>query len=129
MGQVADTHQTGLNPGSGMHHFDDAPFGPFDAATCLLTLHFLDPAERRRTACEIRRRLKPGAPFVAAHGSFAQGAGERGLWLSRYAAYALASGAAADQANKARMAVEANVQMLSPEQDEGARGLGSATDL
>ena len=51
---------------------DDAPDGPFDAATCLLTLHFLPADERRRTASEIRRRLKPGAPFVAAHSSFPQ---------------------------------------------------------
>ena len=99
-------------------YIDDAPFGPFDAATCLLTLHFLDPVERRRTAREIRRRLKPTAPFVAAHGSFAQGAGERGLWLSRYAAYAIASGADPDRVNKARAAVEANMPMLSPEEDE-----------
>ena len=49
------------------------PRGPFDAATCLLTLHFLDADERRRTAGEIHRRLKPGAPFVAAHSSFPQG--------------------------------------------------------
>ena len=54
-------------------YIDDAPDGPFDAATCLLTLHFLDADERRRTASEIHRRLKPGAPFVAAHSSFPQG--------------------------------------------------------
>lgn len=34
-------------------YIDDAPEGPFDAATCLLTLHFLEDAERRRTAGEI----------------------------------------------------------------------------
>jgi tRNA (cmo5U34)-methyltransferase len=50
-----------------------APAGPFDAATCLLTLHFLAADERRRTAREIHRRLKPGAPFVVAHSSFPQG--------------------------------------------------------
>jgi tRNA (cmo5U34)-methyltransferase len=27
---------------------DDAPIGPFDAAVCLLTLHFFDAAERTR---------------------------------------------------------------------------------
>ncbi|MFP3481047.1 class I SAM-dependent methyltransferase, partial [Burkholderia sp. SIMBA_057] len=30
-------------------YIDDAPEGPFDAATCLLTLHFLAPPERERT--------------------------------------------------------------------------------
>src|SRR3546814_14907621 len=56
---------------------DDAPMGPFDGATCLLTLHFLDREERIRTAAEIRARLKSGAPFVHAHGSLPQGPGVR----------------------------------------------------
>lgn len=73
---------------------DDAPPGPFDGATCLLTLHFLDPVEREATVRSIHRRLKPGASLVAAHGSFPQaGPDERMAWLSRYAAYAIASGA------------------------------------
>jgi len=99
-------------------YIEDAPPGPFDAATCLLTLHFLETSERRRTACELHRRLKPGAPFVAAHGSFPQGPDERGLWLSRYAAYAVASGVDADQAEKGRAAVDTSLSMLSPEADE-----------
>jgi tRNA (cmo5U34)-methyltransferase len=101
---------------------EDAPPGPFEAATCLLTLHFLDVAERRRTVGQIRRRLKPGAPFVAAHGSFPQGPKERTLWLSRYAAFAIASGADPDQANKARAAVAASANMFSPELDESILG-------
>lgn len=99
-------------------YIEDAPPGPFDAATCLLTLHFLEAAERRRTASDIRRRLKPGSPFVAAHGSFPQGEeGKRARWLSRYAAFAVAAGVDPQQANAARSAVEANVSMLGPEQD------------
>jgi tRNA (cmo5U34)-methyltransferase len=98
-------------------YIDDAPDGPFDAATCLLTLHFLDAEERRRTASEIHRRLRPGAPFVAAHASFPQGHGERARWLSRYAAYAIASGADPNQVNGARAAVEKSLSLLSPEQD------------
>jgi tRNA (cmo5U34)-methyltransferase len=98
-------------------YIDDAPEGPFDAATCLLTFHFLDIDERRQTAREIHRRLKPGAPFVAAHSSFPQADGERARWLSRYAAYAIASGADPDQANTMRAAVDASLSLLSPEQD------------
>jgi tRNA (cmo5U34)-methyltransferase len=97
---------------------DDAPEGPFDAATCLLTLHFLGVAERTRTVRELRRRLKPGAPFVAAHSSFPQDHGARALWMGRHAAFALASGADPEQAKKMRAAVEANVPLLAPEQDE-----------
>jgi tRNA (cmo5U34)-methyltransferase len=97
---------------------DDAPEGPFDAATCLLTLHFLDREERTRTLRELRRRLKPGAPFVAAHSSFPQDGGARALWLSRYAAFALASGADPEQVKKMCAAVDAHVPMFAPEQDE-----------
>lgn len=99
-------------------YIDDAPQGPFDAAACLLTLHFLDYDERLRTVREIRRRLRPGAPFVAAHSSFPQQEGARALWLSRYAAFALGSGADREQVEKMRAAVEAHLSLLSPERDE-----------
>lgn len=109
-----------LAPRARLHegYIDDAPEGPFDAATCLLTLHFLPPEERQRTAREIRKRLKPGAPFVAAHSSFPQGEGERALWLSRYAAFAVASGTDPALAQKARAAVAAHLNIFTPEQDE-----------
>lgn len=101
-------------------YIEDAPAGPFDAATCLLTLHFLVPDERRRTARDIHVRLKPGAPFVAAHSSFPQVPEERMLWLSRYAAFAIASGADPEQANGARAAVAASLNTLSPQHDEAS---------
>jgi tRNA (cmo5U34)-methyltransferase len=97
---------------------DDAPAGPFDGATCLLTLHFLSLEERRRTVAEVRRRLKPGAPFVVAHLSAPQGEGERTLWLSRYAAFALASGIDPDKAANARTAIDTRLTILAPEEDE-----------
>lgn len=99
-------------------YIQDAPAGPFDGATCLLTLHFLDAPERQRTAAEIRRRLRPGAPFVAAHSSFPQEGDERETWLSRYAAFAVASGADPVQAGQARAAVAAHLPVFSPERDE-----------
>ncbi|MBO6635151.1 class I SAM-dependent methyltransferase [Parvibaculum sp.] len=99
-------------------YIEDASEGPFDAAACLLTLHFLDRGTRVRTAAEIRRRLTPGAPFVAAHSSFPQGASVRPQWLSRYAAYAVASGADPEMAEKARASVAAHLDLLTPEEDE-----------
>ncbi|GGD08664.1 class I SAM-dependent methyltransferase [Pyruvatibacter mobilis] len=95
----------------------DAPEGPFDGAACLLTLHFLPREERIDTAAQIHKRLAPGAPFVVAHSSFPQAPDERTRWLSRYAAYAVASGVPADQAENARATVEAGISMLSPEED------------
>lgn len=99
-------------------YIDDAPGGPYDAATCLLTLHFLTPEVRRQTLAEVRRRLKPGAPFVVAHFSFPQREGERALWISRYAAFAVASGVAPEQMANAQAAIDAQLTILTPEQDE-----------
>ncbi len=99
-------------------YIDDAPDEPFDAATCLLTLHFLDEAERVRTLAAIHRRLKPGAPFVAAHSSFPQAGSARSRWLDRYAAYAIASGSDPDQARNGRDAVDRSLTLLDPEREE-----------
>jgi tRNA (cmo5U34)-methyltransferase len=99
-------------------YIDDAPEGPFDAATCLLTLHFMSLEERRRTVIDVHRRLKPGAPFVVAHLSVPQGEGERALWLSRYAAFAVASGLEPDKVANARVAIDTQTNILTPEQDE-----------
>ncbi|TYO63993.1 class I SAM-dependent methyltransferase [Bradyrhizobium hipponense] len=99
-------------------YIDDAPEGPFDGATCLLTLHFVDAEERRRIASEVRRRLKPRAAFVVAHLSASDGEEERPLWLSRYSAFLAASGVEPDKAAAAREAVTKHLPILAPEQDE-----------
>jgi tRNA (cmo5U34)-methyltransferase len=99
-------------------YIDDAPIGPFDAATCLLTFHFVALEERRRTVAEVHRRLKPGAPFVVAHFSFPQGEGERALWLSRYAAFMAASGIDPGKTANTRAAIDTQLTILTPEQDE-----------
>lgn len=102
-----------------MHHgyIDDAPAGPFAAATSLLTLHFLPYEQRRETAKEVRRRLAPGAPFIVAHMSFPQHDGERELWLSRHVANLVAAGIDSADVEKARTAIATQVPVLSPEQD------------
>lgn len=40
-------------------YIDDAPDLRFDGASCLLTLHFLDAAQRLHTLRELHRRLQP----------------------------------------------------------------------
>lgn len=96
---------------------DAAPLGPFDAAACLLTLHFLPRDERLRTLREVHRRLKPGAPLVTAHHSYPQGeAGRR--WLSRFAAFATLNGIEADVAAAMPAALAEHLPALSPDEDE-----------
>jgi tRNA (cmo5U34)-methyltransferase len=94
-------------------YIDAAPAG-----SCLLTLHFLDRDERVRTLREMHRRMTPGAPLVVVHTSFRQSEPPRTRWLSRYAAYAVASGADPAQVEQARVAVGASLALLTPDEDE-----------
>ena len=98
-------------------YIDDATAGPFDGAVCLLTLHFLAPDERQRTEEAVRKRLKPGAPFVVAHACLPRETERREAWLDRYAAFARSSGAPAEKVEMARAAVSAADVMIPPEED------------
>ena len=104
-----------------LHHglIDGAPEDLFDAATCILTLHFIGRQDRLHTLREVRRRLKPGAPFVVAHFSFPRGPGDQDLWLRRYAAFAVASGMESSAMENARVGIGARLPILAPEDDEG----------
>jgi tRNA (cmo5U34)-methyltransferase len=103
-------------------YIDTAPgvVGPYDAATCLLTLHFLPRTERLRTIKAVYERLQPGAPFVVAHHSFPQ-TNDDGIqkdrWLDRNTAYAVASGTPVAQAERGRLSFKELLPALSPEED------------
>lgn len=97
-------------------YIEGAPEGPFDAASCILTMHFIERQERLRTLQEVRRRLKPRRPFVVAHFSIPRG--EFDLWLSRYAAFAITSGIDPSQAETARAGIAERLPILSPVEDE-----------
>ncbi|WP_431235412.1 class I SAM-dependent methyltransferase [Mycolicibacterium psychrotolerans] len=114
-----------------MHHgyIDDAPDGPFAAATSLLTLHFLPPELRRETVAQVRRRLAPGAPFVVAHMSFPHDGSDRDLWISRHVANLLAAGIDPADVDKARNAIATEVPVLSPDQDRAVLREAGFTDV
>lgn len=97
---------------------DTAPRGPFDAATSLLTLHFLNRDERLATLKQVRDRLKPGAPFVMAHHSVPHEAESRRQWLDRYVAFAIVSGVAFENAGNAAATIAEKLPILSPKEDE-----------
>ncbi|WP_296583275.1 class I SAM-dependent methyltransferase [Xanthobacter sp.] len=84
-----------------------APTGPFDAACCLLTLHFVPLKDRLSTLTEIRRRLKPGAPDGPA----------RDLWFDRFGAFAAGNGVAFDPQSGGARVVGARLPILSPEEE------------
>lgn len=93
---------------------DAAPDGPFDSATCLLTMHFLPRQQRLATLGEIARRLRPGAPLVVCHLSV-PGGDRRGPALERFARHANPDPAGA--AATART-LAAELPILTPEEDE-----------
>jgi tRNA (cmo5U34)-methyltransferase len=98
-------------------YIDDAPDGPFDGATGLLTLHFLPEEERQKTLRAVHRRLRLGAPFVVAHHSFPNTEREKDRWLARYAAFSVASGMPAAQTGNGISIMKERLPVLSPDQD------------
>ena len=92
---------------------EDAPPGPFDAATCILVLGLLaDDGAKRRTLQNVHRRLKPGAPFVLVDQCIDLSAPDAALRLDRYAAYARRSGVDAASVDRARDAVSRMTSMV-----------------
>ena len=118
-----------LAPRATLHqgYIEDAPEGPFDGATCLLTLHFLPTAERLRTVREVARRLRPGAPFIVAHHSFPLE--RRDAWLARNAAFVVAAGVPAEQARSGMQAMKEKLPVLAPEADEALLREAGFTDV
>lgn len=110
-------------------YISTAPEGPFDAATCLLTLHFIPEEERGETLAEIHRRLRPGAPLVVAHHSFSQRDEAKVVWLKRYAAFAVSSGVPASDAERAITAIGERLPVLPPERDEALLRQAGFTDI
>lgn len=104
----------------GLHegYIDSAPTGPFDAATSLLTFHFIAREQRPETLLQIRRRLKTGAPLVIAHISFAQTEPERSMWISRHVAYSTPEGTDPAQMESARQAIGTRLSILAPDEEE-----------
>lgn len=120
--EMLDLARTALKPIASrvrLHegYIDSAPMGPFDGAACLLTLHFLPPAERLKTLQEMHLRLRPGAALVVAHHSFSSEGPVPDKWLARNAAYAAASGVPMAQAKDSIAAMKQRLPVLSPQQD------------
>ncbi|MBB3563430.1 tRNA (cmo5U34)-methyltransferase [Rhizobium sp. BK512] len=99
-------------------NIDVAPEGPFDAAVCLLTFHHIPIEQRLETLLQIRRRLKPGAPFVIAHMSFLQSEPERSIWIDRHLAFGAIDGTDPARVENARKAMRERLHILAPEEEE-----------
>lgn len=114
--EITADHTTRINLTEG--YIEAAPEGPFDAATCLLVFHFVPREQRLETLRQIRRRLKPGAPFILAHISFSQTEPERSTWIARHVAFGQADDIDPATAAKAREAIGTRLTILVPEEEE-----------
>jgi tRNA (cmo5U34)-methyltransferase len=97
----------------------DAPPGPFDAATCLLTLHFVpDDGAKERTLTELRKRLRPGAPFVLVDLCIDLASPEGSVALDRYRNFALESGADPERVDETCERLVHVLKLVGPARDE-----------
>lgn len=110
-------------------YIDTAPLGPFDGATCILVFHFMTPEQRRDALRQLRRRLKPGAPFVLAHISFPQAEPERSLWIARHVAFGAAARLTPEQMDSARQAIGTRLSILDPAEEEALLREAGFTDI
>lgn len=99
-------------------YISDAPQGPFDAATSILTFHFIPLEQRLKTLKQIRQRLKDGATFILVHLSFPQTEPERSLWIARHVAFSQLHNADPAKAENARQAIASKLTIISPEDEE-----------
>lgn len=104
-----------------------APAGPFDGATCILTLHFVPRGERVKTLTALRRRLKSGAPLIIAHHSFPADQAES--WLNRYADFATQTGTDPAKARTGAQAIAQNLPILSPKDEMAALAEAGFTQI
>lgn len=95
---------------------DQAPAGPFDGATCLLTLHHIAAKEKLRTLKEIHNRLKPGANIVIAGHSAPSPDPVR--WTTHSVAYANRQNVDPKAASDTAKVMAERLHLLTPAEEE-----------
>jgi tRNA (cmo5U34)-methyltransferase len=95
---------------------DQVPDGPYDGATCLLTLHHLDRGERLHLLRAARARLKPGAALVTVEHSAP--APDAALWMARSVAFSDRSGPDWDKARSSGRRMADHLTLLSSEDEQ-----------
>lgn len=106
---------------------DHVPPGPYDGATCLLTLHHLARGERLRTLKGIHHRLRPSTRLVLAEHSAAGPDPER--WLARVAAFADREGPNWAKAAATGQMLKEHLHLLTPAQEKGMLREAGYTDV
>ncbi|QYF87697.1 bifunctional 2-polyprenyl-6-hydroxyphenol methylase/3-demethylubiquinol 3-O-methyltransferase UbiG [Brevundimonas sp. PAMC22021] len=96
-----------------------APEGPFDGATLILVLGILpDDGSKLETLKQIRRRIKPGAPFVLVDRCDSADSPLFDRNMDRYVAFAAANGVDAETLKNARASHRGNPGLVTAARDE-----------
>lgn len=97
----------------------DAPEGPYDAATLILVLGIIpDDGSKLATLQEIRRRLRPRAPFILVDRCDDRHGPDFKRNTDRYAAFAVASGVDPSTVAGAYESQKANIGLVPADRDE-----------
>lgn len=100
-------------------YIPDAPAGPFDAATCLLTLQMVeDDGQKLEALRAIRARLTPGAPCAIVDLCIDKTAPDAEQKLQRYAQYAVASGTDPTRREAMKASLKRMLHCVSPAREE-----------
>ena len=98
---------------------EDVPVGLFDAATCVLVLGLVpDDGSKLALLQEVRRRLRPDAPFIVVDQCFDRSAPDFDMRLDRYAQYARRSGIDIETVASAKAAIGALQSMVTAGRNE-----------
>jgi len=99
-------------------YIPDAPEGPFDAATCLLTLHLIpDDGHKIEALKAIHSRLKPGARFVIVDNCFDRDRPDFETKLARYLDQAKRRGVPEDLLEKVGEGVRTMTESVTDERE------------
>jgi len=111
-------------------YIPDAPEGPFDGATCLLTLHFLkDDGEKLEALSAVHARLKAGGRFVLVDLALDKSAADYATGFERYRRFALESGADPQDVEKTCERLITVLHTVSPERNAALLAEAGFSDI
>lgn len=111
-------------------YISDAPAGPFDAATCLLTLHLIpDDGAKLKTLRAIRARLKQGGLFAVVDNCFDRNAPEFAAALERLMTHAERSGVPKEVLERVRVDLASKSESVTAEREVELLGQAGFSEI
>ena len=111
-------------------YIPDAPEGPFDAATCLLTLHLIaDNGEKLSTLKAVHRRLKRGGALVVVDNCFDKASAAFPRQMDRFIEHARRNGVEEDLLEMVRASNTEKVETISPMREESLFAEAGFSDI